>query len=83
MVDSAESEARKALNRLRHAAEKALWHSHVHEVKSGQLVAPGIPQAAEHELMERLVVTYGKTFHTWHTDQKDALPLGSPKLMIR
>lgn len=64
------------------AAEKALWHSHVHEVKSGQLVAPGIPQAAEHELMERLVGTYGKTFHTWHTDQKDALPLGSPKLMM-
>ena len=24
--------------------EKALWHSHVHEVKSGQLIAPGIPE---------------------------------------
>lgn len=25
------------------ADEKKLWHSHVHEVKSGQLVAPGVP----------------------------------------
>lgn len=47
--------------------EKALWHSHVHEVKSGQLIAPGIPEAAEHALMKKLVNTYGKTFHTWHT----------------
>lgn len=62
--------------------EKALWHSHVHEVKSGQLIAPGIPDAAEHELMEKLVGTYGKTFHTWHTDQQATLPLGGPKLMM-
>ena len=48
--------------------EKAMWHSHVHEVKSGQLVAPGIPQVAEQELMKKLVGTYGKTWHTWHTD---------------
>lgn len=26
-------------------ADKPLWHSHVHEVKSGQLIAPGIPEA--------------------------------------
>jgi hypothetical protein len=63
-------------------AEKALWHSHVHEVKSGQLIAPGIPQVAEHELMEKLVHTYGKTWHTWHTDQQANLPLGSPSLMM-
>jgi Protein of unknown function (DUF1264) len=43
------------------AAEKALWHSHVHEVKSGQLIAPNIPEVAEHALMEKLVHTYGKT----------------------
>ncbi len=36
-------------------SEKSLWHSHVHEVKSGQLIAPGIPDMAEHELMEKLV----------------------------
>ncbi|MDQ0070399.1 hypothetical protein J2W34_002184 [Variovorax boronicumulans] len=63
-------------------AEKALWHSHVHEVKSGQLIAPGIPQAAEHALMKKLVGTYGKTFHTWHTDQQKELPLGTPQLMM-
>ena len=63
-------------------AEKALWHSHVHEVKSGQLVAPGIPEVAEHALMEKLVHTYGKTWHTWHTDLNKDLPLGVPQLMM-
>lgn len=62
--------------------EKALWHSHVHEVKSGQLVAPGIPQPAEHALMQKLVGTYGKTFHTWHTDRQKTLPIGVPQLMM-
>ena len=62
--------------------EKAYWHSHVHEVKSGQLIAPGIPQLAEHELMEKLIRTYGKTWHTWHTDQHRELPLGMPQLMM-
>ena len=63
-------------------AEKALWHSHVHEVKSGQLVAPGIPDIAEHALMEKLIHTYGKTWHTWHTDLNKDLPLGVPQLMM-
>lgn len=63
-------------------AEKALWHSHVHEVKSGQLIAPGIPEPAEHALMEKLVHTYGKTWHTWHTDLDKDLPLGVPQLMM-
>lgn len=62
--------------------EKPLWHSHVHEVKSGQLIAPGIPDAAEYALMEKLVGTYGKTFHTWHTDMGHALPVGVPQLMM-
>lgn len=62
--------------------EKALWHSHVHEVKSGQLLAPGIPEVAEHELMKKLVGTYGKTFHTWHTDLQKELPLGVPQVMM-
>lgn len=62
--------------------EKHLWHSHQYEVKSGSLVAPGIPDAAEHELMEKLVSTYGKTIHTWHTDQQRKLPLGSPMIMM-
>jgi hypothetical protein len=62
--------------------EKKLWHSHHYEVKSGTLVAPGIPEAAEHELMEKLVSTYGKTIHTWHTDQQRDLPVGSPMIMM-
>ncbi|AHL33553.1 hypothetical protein CD58_11875 [Pseudomonas brassicacearum] len=64
------------------ASEKQLWHSHVHEVKSGQLIAPGIPQAAETRLMENLVNTYGKTWHTWHTGQGNELPYGVPQLMM-
>lgn len=62
--------------------EKALWHSHVQEVKSGQLVAPGIPEVAEHELMEKLIRMYGKTWHTWHTDLDKDLPRGMPQLMM-
>lgn len=64
------------------ADEKHLWHSHVHEVRSGQLIAPGIPEIAEHELMEKVAGTYGKTWHTWHTDQQHSLPLGAPALMM-
>jgi hypothetical protein len=37
---------------------------------------------AEHELMEKIAGTYGKTWHTWHTDQGNALPLGTPMLMM-
>lgn len=62
--------------------EKKLWHSHRHEVKSGQLIAPGVPEAAERELMKKLVNTYGKTWHTWQVDRGDALPLGIPQLMM-
>lgn len=66
-------------------AEKSLWHSHVHEVKSGQLIAPCILEVAEKELMKKLVTTYGKTWHTWHTWHTDIdkqLPLGVPQLMM-
>ncbi len=62
--------------------EKKLWHSHRYEVMSGQLVAPGIPAVAERELMQKLVTTYGKTWHTWQVDRGDKLPLGLPKLMM-
>ena len=62
--------------------EKKLWHSHVHEVKSGQLIAPRLPDVAEKELMKKLVGTYGKTWHTWQVDRGDKLPLGIPQLMM-
>lgn len=61
--------------------EKHLWHSHNYEVKSGTLIAPGLPDAATHELMEEIVSTYGKTWHTWHSE-KDKLPMGIPHLMM-
>jgi hypothetical protein len=63
-------------------SEKTMWHSHVHEVKSGELIAPGIPEVAEHTLMKKLVGTYGKTFHTWHTDMQRELPVGVPQIMM-
>jgi hypothetical protein len=62
--------------------EKRLWHSHAHEVRSGQLIAPGIPEIAEKELMRKLAGTYGKTWHTWHTDQQHGIPIGTPMLMM-
>jgi hypothetical protein len=62
--------------------EKHWWHSHVHEVRSGQLIAPGIPEVAEHEFMEKIAGTYGKTWHTWHTDRELELPLGIPAIMM-
>jgi hypothetical protein len=59
--------------------ERKLWHSHAYEVKSGQLIAPGIPDIAERELMEQLVSTYGKTWHMW---EKGPVPVGIPQLMM-
>jgi hypothetical protein len=64
------------------AEEKKLWHSHRYEVMSGQLVAPGLTDVAEKELMEEFVSTYGKTWYLWQVDRGDKLPLGLPKLMM-
>jgi Protein of unknown function (DUF1264) len=61
--------------------EKRLWHSHHYEVKSGELVAPGIPELAERAYLKDLVSTYGKTFHTWQVDRDD-FPYGIPQLMM-
>jgi hypothetical protein len=61
--------------------EKKLWHSHHYEVKSGMLVAPGIPDLAEHAFFSDFVTTYGKTFHTWQYDRDD-FPYGIPQLMM-
>lgn len=67
--------------------EKSYWHPHNYEVFSGQLTAPGLPEAAETELMRLLVNSYGKTWHTWHTGRPDGsdggtpLPYGEPTLM--
>lgn len=66
--------------------ERSYWHPHNYEVFSGELVAPGLPEAAERELMSLLVNSYGKTWHLWHTGRHDQgpgdpLPMGDPQLM--
>src|SRR5690606_32631683 len=64
-------------------AERAHWHPHNGEILSGQLVAPGIPAIAEHELMKGKINSYGKTWHTWNTGSGgsgDPLPVGEPRL---
>jgi hypothetical protein len=72
----------EALFRQLPEEEKKLWHSHRHEVMSGELVAPGLPEIAEKELMEKLVTTYGKTWHTWQVDRDARVPVGIPQLMM-
>jgi hypothetical protein len=62
--------------------EKYFWHSHHYEVKSGELIMPGIPDTVEHAAMEKLITTYGKTWHMWQVDRRDELPLGIPQLMM-
>lgn len=64
--------------------ERKYWHPHNYEILSGQLIAPGVPNAAEKELMKAKINSYGKTWHVWNTGHSgkpgDALPLGEPKL---
>jgi hypothetical protein len=66
-------------------AERRFWHPHNAEILSGQLVAPGIPAAAEKALMKSKMNSYGKTWHVWNTGGAadgagDRLPLGPPML---
>lgn len=65
-------------------AEQKYWHPHNYEILSGRLIAPGIPDAAEHELMRTKMNSYGKTWHVWNTgrhgEKGDFFPLGDPKL---
>ena len=64
--------------------ERQYWHPHNAEILSGQLVAPGIPAAAEHALMASKMNSYGKTWHVWHTgmpgEKGDKLPMGPAQL---
>lgn len=62
--------------------ESRFWHPHNYEILSGQLVAPGIPDVAEKELMKKKMNSYGKTWHLWDTRPKAGsdLPLGEPML---
>lgn len=64
--------------------EKQYWHPHNYEILSGQLVAPGLPDFAEKELMKSKINSYGKTWHFWRTgtahSEGENLPLGEPEL---
>lgn len=64
--------------------EKKYWHPHNYEILSGELVAPGIPKAAEHALIGKKMNSYGKTWHVWMTGTLDGpgdkMPLGDPML---
>jgi hypothetical protein len=62
------------------AGEKKYYHPHTYEVIAGLLAAPGLPGQAEKELMETVLTTWGKTWHTW-PDPKNPLPMGEPLLM--
>jgi len=61
-------------------AERKYWHPHNYEILSGQLVAPGLPDAAEKAFLAKKINSYGKTFHFWNTNHGDKLPMGDPML---
>jgi uncharacterized protein DUF1264 len=66
------------------SGERQYWHPHNYEILSGQLIAPNLPDAAEHALMAQKINSYGKTWHVWMTDSQgkpvDRIPLGTPHL---
>lgn len=66
------------------AEERRMWHPHNGEILSGQLIAPGIPAAAEKALMRQKINSYGKTWHVWNTGHEgmapDQLPIGPAML---
>jgi len=66
------------------ADEKMYWHPHNYEVLSGELVMPGLPEAAEKQALKDKINSYGKTWHFWetgvHGKQPDPLPYGPPHL---
>jgi len=60
--------------------EKKYYHPHTYEIISGLLMAPDLKEQDETELMGKLLLTWGKTWHTW-PDPRTALPMGDPLLM--
>ena len=64
------------------AEEKLLWHPLNYEILSGQLVASGLPDMAEHAFMEKKLNAYAKTWRTWDVGAANSksLPLGPAQL---
>jgi hypothetical protein len=62
--------------------EKPYWHSQVHQVKAGTLLAPELSEDADHALAGRLMRTYAKTWQMWPAPRTAPVPLGVPQLMM-
>lgn len=66
------------------SGEQKFWHPHNYEILSGQLMAPGIPEPAERELMRGKMNSYGKTWHVWNSAPfdrvGDRMPVGEAML---
>lgn len=60
--------------------EKKYWHPHTYEVLGGGLIAPSMKPADELAFMKGLLLTWGKTWHTW-PDPTTPVPMGEPMLM--
>jgi hypothetical protein len=60
--------------------EKRYWHPHTYEVLGGGLIAPSLKPADELAFMKALLLTWGKTWHTW-PDPNTPVPMGEPMLM--
>jgi hypothetical protein len=60
--------------------EKKLWHPHEFEIRDGLFTLPGVPADCEKKLLNGLLKTWGKVWHTW-PDPKTDLPIGTPVLM--
>lgn len=66
--------------------ERGYWHPHNYEILSGQLVAPGLPAAAEKALLGLLVNSYGKSWQLWEPEAPSigterTMPVGAATLM--
>lgn len=66
------------------AGEQEYWPPHNYEILSGELIAPGIPAAAEKALMRGKMNSYGKTWHVWNSAPfqrtGDRMPVGNAML---
>jgi hypothetical protein len=60
--------------------EKKYWHPHTYEVLGGGLIAPAMTPDDELAFMKGLLLTWGKTWHTW-PDPTTPVPMGEPMLM--
>jgi Protein of unknown function (DUF1264) len=60
--------------------EKRYWHPHTYEVLGGGLIAPSMKPEEELAFMKALLLTWGKTWHTW-PDPSTPVPMGEPMLM--